>query len=60
MDISAPSGSITPDSATPVSMGDAPPPIGLKHRDPDYYKAPLVILVSLVVVLRDAIIRLSY
>jgi len=32
---------------------DAPPPINLKHRDPDYYKVQLAILVSLVVIFCD-------
>jgi hypothetical protein len=47
----APSASITPSR-----LGDMPPPIDLKRRDPDYYKVPLVILVSLFVVSRDALI----
>jgi hypothetical protein len=61
MNISAPSAGITLDSVTPANrLEDAPPPIGLKHRDPDYYKMSLVILVSLVVVFHDALIRLSF
>lgn len=44
-----------------VSTGlrdDTPPPINLKNRDPDYYKAQLVILVSLCVIFRDVLIQL--
>jgi hypothetical protein len=35
---------------------DAPPPINLKDRDPDYYSVQLVILVSLVVIFRDILV----
>jgi hypothetical protein len=61
MDISAPSTGIALDSATPANrMGAAPPPIDLKHRDPDYYKISLIILVSLVVVFHDTLMQLSF
>jgi hypothetical protein len=46
---------------TPANrLGDAPPPINLEHRDPDYYKVPLVILVSLLVVFHDTSRQLSF
>ena len=61
MNISAPSAGIIPDGATPASrLEDVPPPIDLKHRDPDYYKAPLVILVSPIAAFHGTLVSLSF
>jgi hypothetical protein len=57
MNISAPYAGITPqDGAAPASRLEDVPPIDLKNRDPDYYRAPLIILVSPVLALHHTLI----